>query len=95
MTAAQYLLNYKAVYMERFLTSLSKKEKDSLLLRGYDWSIDLVDIDKARSHGIKIWLTSNEDRSLAYLSKTDEWISIQNRNLFPLMVRRRDLASKN
>jgi len=95
VAAAGFLLKFKKIYLERYLKGFSKKISDSLLSLSPEWSIDLVDIDPARSHVLNLYPTNDEDRSMAYLPITKEWISIQNPGLSPLKIKRRDLMSKN
>ena len=47
----------------------------------------------ALSKKLELYLTSDPDRSLAYLPQTKEWVTIQNRNLYPVMKRRSDLLN--
>ncbi|HOY95085.1 MAG TPA: hypothetical protein PK509_05070 [Catalimonadaceae bacterium] len=91
IATAEFLLQFKKIYVERFLNGLPQKSKDSLLTTPYEWSLDLVDIDKEKSHLLNFYPTSDPDRSMAYLPKTNEWITIQNRNLAAIKIRRRDL----
>ena len=91
VATAEFLLQFKKIYVERYLNGLPQKSIDSLLATPYEWSIDLVDIDKEKSHVLNLYPTSDPDRAIAYLPKTNEWITIQNRNLTPIKIRRRDL----
>jgi hypothetical protein len=91
LATAELLLKFKQVYIERFITDFTQSEKDSLLKVGHEWSLELVDIDKAKSHLLNLYMTNDADRSLAYLPKTNEWVTIQNRNLTPVMMRRSQL----
>jgi hypothetical protein len=91
VATAEFLLQFKKIYAERYLNGLPQKSKDSLLASPYEWSLDLVDIDKEKSYLLNLYPTSDPDRSMAFLPKTNEWITIQNRNLTPIKIRRRDL----
>lgn len=91
IATAEFLLQFKKIYVERFLNGLPQKSKDSLFATPYEWSLDLVDIDKEKSYVLNFYPTSDPDRSLAFLPKTNEWITIQNRNLTAIKIRRRDL----
>jgi hypothetical protein len=88
---ATLLLQFKQVYIERYIVDFTKNEQDSLLKSGHEWSLDLVDIDKSKSNTLWIYQTSDADRSLAYLPKTKEWATIQNRNLNPVRLKRHQL----
>jgi len=91
LATAEFLLKFKRVYLERYIIGFPKKTTDSLEAKPHDWSLELVDIDKKKSVLLNFYPTSDEDRSLAYLPKTNEWATIQNRNLIPLKIRRMDL----
>ena len=91
--AASVLGSFRGVYIERFLDRLPKQKRDSLLNAGCEWSLELVDENPALSNKLELYLTSDPDRSLAYLPQTKEWVTIQNRNLYPVMKRRSDLLN--
>jgi hypothetical protein len=93
--AAGFILGFKRIYLERYLPGFSKRTNDSLLNRLPTWSIDLVDIDPEKSHSILFYPSGEEDRSIGYLQKTKEWISVQDPGFIPVKLRRRDLMSKN
>jgi hypothetical protein len=91
VATAEFLLRFKQVYLERYINMFSQKAKDSILGNPPEWSVDLVDIDQSKSHQLLIYPTSDEDRSLAFLPKTKEWATIQNRSLTGIKIRRTDL----
>ena len=93
--AIRFLLGFKKLYLERYLKTFDKRTRDSLLKVTPEWSIDLVDIDKSKSHVVNFYPTNDEDRSMAYLPQTQEWISVQNPGLRPIKIRKFDLLSKN
>lgn len=89
--AAEYLLRYKRVYLEHYVKEFGPQFEDSLLKTNHLCTIDLVDIDKSKSHLVKVFPSDNPDRHLAWLEHSKELISIQTRNLAPLLRRRFEL----
>jgi len=93
--AAGFILGFKKIYLERYLAGFNKRTNDSLLAKIPEWSIDLVDIDPEKSYLVNFYSSGEEDRSLGYMPKTKEWITVQEPGLLPVKLRRRDLMSKN
>lgn len=88
---ADYLLRYKRVYMEHFVRELGKAFEDSLLKTNVMCKLKLTDIDKEKSHQLLIFPSRDPDRHFAWMEDSKELITIQTRNLQPLLARRLDL----
>ena len=87
-----FMLRFRRMYLERFFKESSPHFEDSILKTQPEWTVELVDIDKTKSHLIYLYATTSEDRTLAYLPENKEFITIQNRNLIPIKLDRRRLV---
>jgi hypothetical protein len=91
-SAFEMLLSFKRVYAERFLNRFPQKQKDSLLKAGPELSFEVKSDESSCSGKFLLFYTSDPDRSLAYNPQKSEWLTIQNRNLYPIMRRRSSLV---
>ena len=88
VAAAGLLSSFQKIYVERYLPTFPVKTADSLLSAGSEWSLELNVTESSSPEKIEFFITSDPDRSLAYIPQTKEWLTIQNRLLFPIMQRK-------
>jgi hypothetical protein len=86
--AAGLLSSFQKIYVERYLPYFPAKKADSLLRAGSEWSLELNAPENSSPEKIEFFITSDADRSLAYIPQRKEWLTIQNRLLYPIMQRR-------
>ncbi len=91
--AAQVLSSFQRIFIERYLDRMPKSRQDSLLQAGFEWALELESAIPAQSATLQFFLTTDPDRSLAYLPRTREWVTIQNRALYPIMQRKSALLN--
>jgi hypothetical protein len=92
--AVRIFQSFRRVFAERFLDRFPAKQKDSLLNAGYEYSIELQGEGKECSGRLHLFFTSDPERSLAYNPDTGEWLTIQNRGLYPILQRRSALLNR-
>jgi hypothetical protein len=92
VAAADLILRTKGVYLERYITGFSPRTLDSLRAIEPEWILEVEDADREKSKTLWLYRTSDEDRSLAYLPLSREWITIQNRNIYAFRKTRRELV---
>lgn len=91
--AAGLLSSFQKIYVERYLPGFPVKKADSLLSAGAECSLELTVNESSSPEKIELFITSDPDRSLAFLPRTREWLTIQNRLLYPIMQRRTALLN--
>ena len=88
------LQSFRRVFAERYLERLPARQKDSLLKAGYEYAIEIQGEDKECTARLQLFFTSDPDRSLAYNPDTQEWLTIQNRGLYPILQRKTALLNR-
>jgi hypothetical protein len=92
--AATLLSSFQKIYAERYLPSFPAKKSDSLMAAGAEWVLELRGVKETDSKRIDMFPTSDPDRTLAYLPASKEWLTIQNRVLYPVMLRKSALLNR-
>lgn len=87
-----YILRFKKIYLERFYQAADQRFQDSILKTKPEWTLELVDIDQTKSHLLHFYTTKSEDRTMVWLPKDQEFITIQNQNVRPMKVERQMLV---
>lgn len=87
-----YMLRFKKIYLERFYETTDQHFQDSILKTKPEWTLELVDIDKAKSHLLHFYTTKNEDRTMVWMPRIQEFITIQNQNVSLMKMERQQLV---
>jgi hypothetical protein len=90
---ASLLSSFQKIYAERYLPAFPVNKADSLMAEGAEWVLELRGVKESDSKRIDMFPTSDPDRTLAYLPATKEWLTIQNRVLYPVMLRKSGLIN--
>jgi hypothetical protein len=91
LAANGFLGNFKKLYVERHINTLPQRFKDSLLRTSPEWSLEVVDSDKEFSRKVDLYEVKDPDRQLGHIPATEDWFTVQNRVLFPIKIKKRDL----
>lgn len=92
--AFQVISSFRRVFAERYLDRFPARQKDSLLKAGSEYTIELTGNEKDCSAKVMLFFTSDPDRSLAYIPERGEWLTIQNRGLYPILQRKSSLLNR-
>lgn len=92
--AASYILRFKKVFVERFFDTTDPHFADSILHQTPEWTLEVEDIDKTRSHVLQLYRTPSEERTIGYLPRSKEFVTIQNQNILPLKAERRQFVKE-
>lgn len=92
--AARLLSSFRQVYFELVFDRLLQKDKDSLLKAGFEYSIELKGKNPDCTSTLQLYLTPDAGRSLAFIPEKNEWLTIQNQNLMPILQRRSSLLNQ-
>jgi len=92
--AFQMISSFRRVYAERYLDRFPAKQKDSLLKAGSEYTIELTGNERECSARLMLFFTSDPDRSLAHIPERGEWLTIQNRGLYPILQRKSSLLNR-
>ena len=90
--AAMRIFNsFRQVYFEKVLVGIPQKALDSLRNTGSEYSIEISSSAEACSRTLQLYFTNDEGRSIAFIPQTNEWFTIQNQNLTPILQRKSSL----
>ena len=91
LAANGFLGTFKKFYVEKHLNTIPQRFRDSLLRIQPDWSLEVLDSDPAYSHRVDLYEVNDRDRQLGHIPATEDWFTVQNRVLYPVKIRKRDL----
>lgn len=94
LSANGFLGNFKKMYVERHINTIPRRFRDSLLRTSPEWTLEVVDSDKAFSHRVDLYEVKDPDRQLGHIAASEDWFTIQNRVLYPVKLRKRDFLNR-